>query len=258
MPYVLEDLNLLEAKREISKDKMTGTFIIEPLSPGYGVTIGNSIRRVLLSSLEGYAVKSVKIEGISHEYSTIKGVKEDAVDIILNLKTLSLKLVGTDESTLKLSIKGPKKITAADFHKNASVEILDEGHYIATVEKGGKLELEVAIDKGIGYVPVEKKADAKAPIGTIIVDSTYTPVKKVRFDVENARVGGMTNYNKLVIEIATNGAISPSGALYQASQILKEHLEVIMNAASEEKTKGSKKASKKDKVLKDEEIKTGE
>ena len=246
MPYVLEDLNLLEIKKEISKDKRTGTFVIEPLSPGYGVTIGNSIRRILLSSLEGFAVKSVKIEGVNHEYSIIKGVKEDTVDIILNLKTLSFKLVGTDETSLKLSVKGPKKVTAADFKKDASVEALDEDHYIATVEKGGKLELEVVIDKGIGYVPIEKKAQIKSPIGTIVVDSTYTPVKKVRFDVENARVGGMTNYNKLVIEITTNGAITPSEALSQASKILKEHLDVIVESAAQEKKETKKTAKKRE------------
>ena len=240
MTYILEDLNLLKVQSENSKDKKTGKFVIEPLSPGYGVTVGNTLRRVLLASLEGYAVHSVKISGADHEYSTIKGVKEDAVDIILNLKSLKFKMT-TDEAVLTLSVKGPKKITASDFKKNAYVEIVDEDAYIATVEKGNKLDLEITVNHGRGYVPIERKSEMKVPIGTILVDSAYTPVKKVRFDVENARVGGMTNYNKLIVEITTDGSISPSEALSTAAMIMTEHLQVIVEATSEKaKTDGIK------------------
>jgi len=245
MECILADLNLLEVKTTVSKDKMTGVFVIEPLSPGYGVTVGNTLRRILLASLEGYAINSIKIGGIDHEYSTIKAVKEDAVDLVLNLKTMRVKLTGTEEATLKLSVKGPKKVTAEDFGKNASVELIDKSHYLCTVEKGGKLDVEINIDKGRGYVPVEKKAEKKLPIGTIVVDSIYIPVKKVRFDVENARVGGMTNYNKLTVEITTDGTISPAEALKTAAQIMNEHLQVIIDACSVSTKTKVKTASKK-------------
>jgi len=243
MDYVLDELNLLEVKKEISRDKSSGTFIIEPLSPGYGVTIGNTLRRILLSSLEGFAVEKVKINGASHEYSTIKGVKEDIVDIILNLKSLRFKMTSDTEVTLSLSIKGPKKVTASDFKKNAYVEIVDQNHYIATVEKGGKLELEIVVGKGRGYVPVEKKTGEKVPVGTILVDSIFTPVKKVRFDVENTRVGGMTNYNKLVMEITTDGSVTAEEALQKSAVIMSEHLQTVINSCQPiKKPSKSKKA----------------
>ncbi|MDH4358562.1 MAG: DNA-directed RNA polymerase subunit alpha [Candidatus Berkelbacteria bacterium] len=233
MEYTLPDLNLLEVKSALSKDGRTGVFTIEPLSPGYGVTVGNTLRRILLASLEGFAIKSIKINGVDHEYSVIKGVKEDVVDLVLNLKAMRLKLVGADEASLKLAIKGPKKVTADDFGKNASVELTDKSYYLCTIEKSGKLELEINIDKGRGYVPIEKRTEEKAPIGTIMVDSVYTPVKKVRFDVENARVGGMTNYNKLTIEITTDGSVSPAQALQTAAQIMSEHLQIVITACDQ-------------------------
>jgi DNA-directed RNA polymerase subunit alpha len=230
MSYILPDLNLLEIKNESPKDEKTGIFKIEPLSPGYGVTIGNTLRRILLSSLEGSAVKSVKIEGVDHEYSTIKGVKEDIVDIILNLKMSRFKLNSDETGKISLSVKGPKRVTLADFKENSLVEVVDPEHYICTLEKGGKLELELEVDKGRGYVPVEKRSESKSPIGTIMVDSIYTPVKKVKYTVENARVGGETNYNQLVMEISTDGSISPQEALSTASKIMCEHLMVISEA----------------------------
>jgi len=230
MDYLLPELGLLEIKSSISDEGKTGIFEIEPLLPGYGVTIGNSLRRVLLSSLEGYAIKSVKIEGVEHEYSTIKGMKEDVVDLILNLKLARFMLNDVNNAKLGLSVKGPKAVTIDDFKKSSDVKIVSSGHYLCTLEKDGKLDLEIEIDKGRGYVPVEKKTEEKLPIGTITVDSIYTPVKKVRFDVENARVGGMTNYNKLVIEITTDGSVLPQEALKTASMIMKEHLTVISDA----------------------------
>lgn len=250
MEYILPDLNLLEIKSEISRDGVSGRFTIEPLSPGYGVTIGNTLRRILLASLEGYAVRSVKINGIDHEYSTIKGMKEDVVDLILNLKSARFRLVGTDLATLELSVKGPKKITCADFTKNAGVEVVDSQHYLATLESGGQLELSVEIDKGRGYMPVERRQEDKGPVGTIVVDSTYTPVKKVRYDVENARVGGMTDYNRLTLEITTDGTMTPQEALGQAAQIMNEHLQVVSEACGKIKPRQPK--SEKVKVTKTE------
>jgi len=249
MDYILPDLNLLEVKSSYSDGGNTGTFIIEPLSPGYGVTIGNTLRRILLASLEGSAIRSVRISGVDHEYSTIKGVKEDVVELILNLKLARFSIDGNDPVKLRLSAKGPKVVTTDDFEKKAGVEVVSEKHYIATLEKGAKLDLEVEIDKGRGYVPVERRSDEKVPIGTILVDSIYTPVKKVRYEVENTRVGGMTNYNRLILEITTDGSISPSKALSIASQIMTEHLQVIIGAceAEEKAPKGDSKPKTKSK-----------
>ncbi len=249
MSYILNDLNLLEIKSQGLEDNKSTQFIIEPLSPGYGVTVGNTLRRILLSSLEGAAIKSVKIVGASHEFSTLKGIKEDVVDLILNLKTTRFKLTGEGPVMLELSIKGPKKVTAADFKKNSQIEIVDPDHYIASVEKAGKLDLEVEIDRGRGYIPVEKKIDEKLPLGTIMVDSIYTPVKKVKFDVENTRVGGMTDYNRLIIEITTDGTISPSDALKTAAQIMNEHLQAVIDSCTvaPKSAKSEKKSTKKKK-----------
>jgi len=247
MEYILPDLNLLEVKSEISRDGIYGKFSIEPLSPGYGVTVGNTLRRILLASLEGYAIHSVKINGIDHEYSTIKGMREDVVDLILNLKSARFRLVGTDLATLELSVKGPKKITCADFTKNAAVEVVDGQHYLATLESGGQLELSVEIDKGRGYLPVERRQKEKGVVGTIIVDSTYTPVKKVHYDVENARVGGMTDYNRLMLEITTDGTMAPQEALGQAAQIMNEHLQVVSEACEKIKPRPPKSEKSKEK-----------
>jgi DNA-directed RNA polymerase subunit alpha len=250
MDYILPDLGLLEVKSTISDEGKTGSFVIEPLLPGYGVTVGNSLRRILLSSLEGYAVKSVKIEGVDHEYSAVKGMKEDIVDLILNLKMARFKLNDVDSVKLELSVKGPKEVTVDDFKKSSDVEIVSPGHFLCSLEKGVKLDMIVEIDKGRGYVPVEKRSEEKLPIGTIMVDSIYTPVKKVKFDVENARVGGMTNYNKLSVEITTDGSIKPQEAFKTSAMILTEHLNVIAEAMDdvkeEKKSKSKKKVNEKD------------
>ena len=218
--------------------------MIEPLSPGYGITVGNTLRRILLASLEGCAIRSVKIAGCDHEYATLKGVKEDIVDIILNLKTLRLKMNGEGPYKIEISVKGPKIVTSADIKKSSDVEILDKDHYIASIEKSGKIEMEMDVAKGRGYEPVEKRIDEKLPVGTIMVDSIFTPVKKVKYDVENARVGGVTNYNRLVMEITTDGSVSPFEALKTATRIMKEHLDVIGDACNIAVKKGSSKANK--------------
>lgn len=230
MEYILPDLNLLKIKKTETDDGKTGEFVIEPLSPGYGVTVGNTLRRILLSSLEGAAIKSVKIRGVEHEFSPISGVKEDAVDLILNLKTARFKLTGDEPATISLSVKGPKKVTCADFKEISELKPIDADHYIASVEKGAVLDIEIEVDRGRGYLPVEKRTNTDVPVGTIMIDSIYTPVKKVKYDVENTRVGSVTNYDKLVFEITTDGSITASEALNTASRIMIEHLSVISDA----------------------------
>jgi len=244
MTYILPDLNILKTSREISPDRREGRFIIEPLSPGYGVTIGNTLRRILLSSLEGCAVKSVKIAGANHEFSSLKGIREDAVDIILNLKTARFKILTGDQAALEISVKGPKNITCGDFKKSSNAEPLDADHYIARVEKGGKLEMEINLSRGRGYVPLEKQQDEKKPLGTILVDCIYTPVKKVHFEVENTRVGSVTNYDKLTLDITTDGSVSASEALGTAANIMIEHLSVISESTKEVKAEKEKKVGK--------------
>jgi len=249
MVYTLPEAELIKIKT-IEKVDNRGVFEIEPLSPGYGVTIGNSLRRILLSSLEGAAITSIKIEGVTHQFSTIPKVKEDVVEIILNLKTLRFGLDSNDPVTLKLKVKGPKEVKADDFAPNALCKVVNTDAYIASVSKGGTLNMEVTVVRGRGYVPVEKRKDEKMPIGTISVDSIFTPVKKVHYEVENTRVGGMTNFDKLTLEITTDGSIDPEAALGKSAKILVEHFSLIEQAcqitepAVVEKTKNKTKKSK--------------
>lgn len=226
MEYTLPDTNLLQIKEKVA-DNFATTFTLEPLSPGYGVTIGNSLRRVLLSSLEGAAISYIKIDGVTHEFSTISGVKEDVVELILNLKGLRLKMHGDEPTTIILEATKAGEVKAKDFKPNPNIEIVDPEYHIATLEKNGKLFLEAYIEKGRGYVPTELKKEEKLPLGTIAIDSIYTPVKKVRYDVENTRVGRMTNYDKLTIELTTDGTITPQEALQQASKVIVEHFNII-------------------------------
>jgi len=257
MDYILPETSLLQIKT-MEKLGETGTFVIEPLSPGYGVTIANSLRRVLLSSLEGAAITSLKIEGATHEFTTVPGVKEDVVEIILNLKTLRFKMYQDEPVTLTLSAKGAKTVTAADFESNSSCEIVNKDVFIATLDKTGKLNMEITVQKGRGYVPVERRADEKMPLGTIAVDSIFTPVKKVHYEVENTSVGGMTNFDKITLEVATDGSIDPEEALNKAAGILVEHFSIIQNAfvselketVKEKKETKAKKEDKEEKVKK--------
>ena len=229
MDYILPETNLVQIKT-MEKLGNSGLFVIEPLSPGYGVTLGNSLRRVLLSSLGGAAITSVKIEGVTHEFTTLPSVREDVVEIILNLKSLRFKLMTDEPVTMKLSIKGPKEVKAGDFDKNSSCEVVDQEAFIASVGKGGKLSLEVVVEKGRGYVPIERRKDEQLPLGTIAVDSVFTPVKKIHYEVENTRVGGVTNFDKLTLEISTDGSIDPEEALGKATGILVEHLTLMQKA----------------------------
>ncbi len=210
------------------EDPGYGKFIVEPLERGYGQTMGNSLRRVLLSSLPGAAVTSVRIDGILHEFSTIPGVKEDVTEIILNLKKLSLSLDGRDWVRAIINASGPKVVLAEDIISDGSLEIHNPKLHIATLEKGASLSMELNISKGRGYVPAEQNKDEHTPIGEIPIDSIYTPVKKVNYLVEHTRVGQVTDYERLTLEIWTDGSISPEDGVAIGANIMREHLELFI------------------------------
>lgn len=224
---MLHEIHLPEIKT-VKSEGNRAVFSIEPLYPGYGMTLGNSLRRVILSSLPGAAITSVKIDGASHEFSTIKGVKEDVVEIILNLKRLAIKSFTDEPVSLILEASGEGAIHAEKFTKNSQVEIVNPKLLIATLDnKTAKLHVEATVEQGRGYVPVEKRDSGKAAIDTIAVDAIYSPVTKVRYSVESTRVGQMTNLDRLVLEIETNGAITPEDAVKEASEILVDHFLVL-------------------------------
>ena len=208
----------------IEQEKNYGKFQIEGLYPGYGVTIGNALRRVLLSSIEGAAVTSFKIKSVHHEFSTIDNVPDTVLDIMLNLKQLRIKLHSNEPQVLKLKVNGEKKIYAKDFENNPMVDIMNSDLYITEItDKKGKIEMEVIVEKGLGYSQIEERKEEKIPIGTIAVDAIFSPIQKVNFQVENMRVGEKTDYNRLIFSIETDGSISPKEALNKASAILKDH-----------------------------------
>lgn len=224
---MLYDINLPEIK-ETSHQDNNSTFVIEPLYPGYGMTLGNSMRRVLLSSLSGAAVTAVKIDGVSHEFSTIKGIKEDVVEIILNLKQLKVKYNEDEPTYINLSKKGKAVAKASDIKAPSGVEIINKDLEIATLDiESAKLNMEIKVERGRGYVPVESRIAEKLPVGMIAVDALYTPIKKVRYSVENTRVGQMTNLDKLILDIETDGSINPKEAVNQAAEILVGHFQVL-------------------------------
>ncbi len=204
-----------------------GRFVIEPLERGYGITLGNSLRRVLLSSLPGTAVTSVKIDGVLHEFSTIPGVVEDTVDIVLNLKKLLVKLYTDEPVVVRIEANGAGPVYARDIIADASVEILNPDLYIATLQEDGSLNMEITVAKGRGYVPAERNKLPEHPIGIIPVDSIFTPVSKVNFQIDHTRVGQVTDYDKLTIDIWTDKTIAPDEALGLASKILIEHLKLF-------------------------------
>ncbi len=211
------------------------TFIIEPLYPGYGMTIGNTLRRVLLSSLPGAAITAVKVEGADHEFSGLPHVKEDLVDIILNLKQVRLKLHGNEPVTVQLKVSGAKTVTAADIAKNAEVEVVSPDQVIATLtDKAANLDMELTVAPGRGYIPVEAREKEKLPIGTIAIDAIYTPVKNVNFDTEHVRVEQMTNFDKLSLHITTDGSITPAEALRQAAEIMVAHFQFVLDGPTPE------------------------
>ena len=204
-----------------------GRFIAQPFERGFGTTIGNALRRVLLSSVEGAAVTAVKVEGVLHEFSSLTGVVEDMTDIVLNLKQIAFRLHNRGEKTLFLEKKGPGVVTAADIDEDADVEILDPNAYIATLSKEGSLRMELRLKIGRGYQVADKNADADLPLGYIPVDSIHSPVRRVNFHIEGARVGQMTDYDRLILEVWTNGAVSPQESVSTASALLSEHLSIF-------------------------------
>ncbi|MBQ2063512.1 MAG: DNA-directed RNA polymerase subunit alpha, partial [Firmicutes bacterium] len=211
------------------EDPNYGKFVVEPLERGYGTTLGNSMRRILLSSLPGAAVTSIKIDGILHEFSTIPGVKEDVTEIVLNLKKLAVKLSGAaDTKRVTINEVGPKEVTAADIKGDIDVEIFNPDLHIATLDENASLIMEINLSKGRGYVLAEQNKDENTPIAVIPVDSIYTPVRKVNFKVENTRVGQVTDYDKLILEIWTDGSISPSEGVSIGAKIMQEHLDLFI------------------------------
>ncbi len=219
---------------ELRADETYGRFVIEPLERGYGTTLGNSLRRVLLSSLPGVAVNSVKIDGVHHELSTVPGVKEDVTEIILNLKGLTAKLHCDGPKTVYIEAEGECVVTAGNIKTDSEVDILDPEMHIATLSSGAKLYMEIVLDRGRGYVSAEKnKQTMQSSIGVIAVDSIYTPVLKVNYKVENTRVGQITDYDKLILEVWTDGTISAKDAISIAAKLLNEHLSLFVDLAED-------------------------
>jgi DNA-directed RNA polymerase subunit alpha len=206
-----------------------GKFVAEPLERGFGTTLGNALRRVLLSSLQGGAITSVRIEGVQHEFSAITGVVEDVTDIVLNLKEVRLRMHSPEQRTIVIEEKGPKKIKASDIKGDAMVEVLNRDHYIAELSDNASLRMEMTVRMGKGYVPAERNLEEGAPIGTIPIDAIFSPIKKVNFTVTNARVGQQTDYDKLTLEVWTDGSMLPADAVAYAAKILKEQLTVFIN-----------------------------
>lgn len=212
----------------IDQDGCYGKFVVEPLERGYGTTLGNALRRILLSSLPGAAVTSVKIDGILHEFSTIPGVKEDVTEIILNLKKLAVRLEGESTKRAIINAVGPKDVTAADIICDSDMEIFNPDLHIATLEENATLVMEINFARGGGYVPAEQNKNESTPISVIPVDSIYTPVTKVNFTVENTRVGQVTDYDRLVLEIWTDGSITPEEGVSIGAKIMQEHLNLFI------------------------------
>ena len=212
---------------EISDDGRYGKFVWEPLERGYGITLGNSLRRVLLSSLPGAAVTHVKIDGVLHEFTTIPGVREDVADIILNIKALCLKMNSEDEKILRIECSGEGEVTAANIIADSDVEILNPELHIATLDKDAVFNMEIYVDKGLGYVPADKNKRQDQPIGVIPVDSIYSPITRVKFGVTDTRVGNVTNYDKLTLEVWTDGSIMPDGAINMATSIMIDYLRLL-------------------------------
>ncbi len=237
---------------EIDDEKKYAKFVCEPLERGYGITIGNSLRRILLSSLPGCAIKSVKIDGAQHEFTTIPNVVEDVPEIILNLKMVRIKMDKNEEKTLRINFEGEGEVKAGDIITDGTVEILNPDLHIATVSKGGKLVMEMVADMGRGYNTAEKNKTPNQPIGVIAIDSIYSPVKKVNYSVENTRVGQMVDYDKLTIELWTDGSLQPYEALSLAAKVLTEHLKLFVDLSETAKNTQimiEKEENKKEKIL---------
>ena len=237
---------------EIDNETHYAKFVCEPLERGYGVTIGNSLRRILLSSLPGAAITSVKIEGVVHEFSTIPNVVEDVPEIIVNLKMVRLKLHENEEKTIRIDVKGEGEVKAGDIITDSSVEVLNPDLHIATLSEGAHLQMEMTVDMGRGYNSAEKNKKENMPLGVLPIDSIYTPVKKVNYAVENTRVGQNIDYDKLTIELWTDGSLAPYEALSLAAKVMTSHLELFIDLSETAKNTQvmiEKEENKKEKVL---------
>ncbi|MFD1359548.1 DNA-directed RNA polymerase subunit alpha [Fictibacillus halophilus] len=237
---------------EISDDATYGKFVVEPLERGYGTTLGNSLRRILLSSLPGAAVTSIQINGVLHEFSTVEGVVEDVTTIILNLKKLAMKIYSDEEKTLEIDIQGEGVVTAGDITHDSDVEILNPDLHIATLAKGAHFQMKLHARRGRGYVQAEGNKREDLPIGVIPVDSIYTPVSRVNYQVENTRVGQVTNYDKLTLDVWTDGSIRPEEAVSLGAKIISEHLNIFVgltDQAQNAEIMVEKEEDQKEKVL---------
>ena len=236
---------------ELSQDGAYGKFVIEPLERGFGNTLGNALRRVLLSSLPGVAVTSIKIEGIMHEFSTIPGVTEDVSEIILNLKTLSARLYSEQAKTVMIDVKGPAEVCARDIAVDDELEFVDPDLHICTLNEDAHLQMTLTIDKGRGYVSADKNKYPNMPIGVIPIDSIFTPIKKVNYTVTDTRVGQITDYDKLTLEVWTDGSVQPDEAISLAAKILTEHLTLFVSLTDQVTTISftDQEDNNKDKVL---------
>ncbi|MFC7687713.1 DNA-directed RNA polymerase subunit alpha [Ureibacillus sp. GCM10028918] len=237
---------------EISEDSKYGKFVVEPLERGYGNTLGNSLRRILLSSLPGAAVTSIQIDGVLHEFSTVEGVVEDVASIILNIKKLALKIYSDEEKVIEIDVKGDGTVTAADITHDSDVEILNPDLYIATIAKNGQLRMRMYARRGRGYTPADQNKREDLPIGVIPIDSIYTPVSRVNFQVENTRVGQNSDFDKLSLDVWTDGSIGPKEAISLGAKILTEHLNIFVGLTNEAQTAEimvEKEEDQKEKVL---------
>jgi len=227
------------AKLEVahSKTRNTGKVVAEPLERGFGLTLGNALRRILLSSLQGAAVTAVQIDGVLHEFSSIEGVREDVTDIVLNIKALAVRMHAEGPKKMRLSAVGPCEVTAAQIEAGADIEIMNPDLVICTLDKGAKLSMEMTVNTGKGYRPAAQNRPEEAPVGLIPIDSVFSPVRKVTYEVEDTRVGQITDYDKLTLAIQTNGVISPEDAVAYAARILQDQLQVFVNFEEPTETK---------------------
>ena len=257
-------INLPEKPKIIKEEGNLASFEIKSCFPGYGMTLGNAFRRILLSSLPGAAITSVKISGAEHEFSTLPGVFEDVVEIILNLKQIKFKMFTDEPTKITLSAKGEGKVTAADIKTSSEAEIANKDLHIATLtDKSAVLEMEMQVEKGLGYVSIEQQEKNKLGIGNIAIDAIFSPIRKISYKVENMRVGQMTNYNKLILDIETDGSMTPKEALKKASAILVEQFDVFaeiekLKSREEEKEEEKKEKIEEEKIEENTEKKTEE
>lgn len=240
----LPEIDLITVQSKKTQDNSM-QFVIEPLLPGYGVTLGNTFRRVLLSSLKGSAITAVKINDKTHEFTTVEGVDDDIVNIILNLKGLKIAYEGEEPATIKLNIKGPAVVTGKDFATPAGLEIANPDHIIAKIANKASLLIEARVEVGKGYLPIEAQSDENIPVDMIAIDAIFTPIKKINYEVSNTRVGQITNYDKLILDISTDGTIDPVSAFETANQIITEHIGLIATQIKPAVKKTVSKPSKK-------------